>query len=40
MWNLYGNNLNRVYSEIIELERNRENFYKILEEIKGKYNIL
>jgi len=33
---LYGANLNRVYPEIIRLEKLIENFYKILKEIKKK----
>jgi DNA repair ATPase RecN len=34
--NLYGANLNRVYPEIIQLEKHVKNLYKILEEIKKK----
>ena len=34
--NLYGANLNRVYPEIIQLEKLIDNLYKILEEIKKK----
>jgi hypothetical protein len=34
--NLYGANLNRVYPEIIQLEKLIERLYKILEEIKKK----
>jgi len=34
--NLYGANLNKVYPEIIQLEKLIDNLYKILEEIKKK----
>jgi len=36
MKTLYGANLNRVYPEIIQLEKHVENLHKILEEIKKK----